>query len=43
MEVSSQHQALAALSQGKEQAEPFDKWLGGPQSRCGCSGEEKFI
>jgi hypothetical protein len=41
MEVSGQLHAMAALSPGKEPLNLLDRRLGGPQSRCGCGGEEK--
>jgi hypothetical protein len=41
MEVSGQLHAPPALSQGKSNWYPLDRWLGGPQSRSGRGGEEK--
>jgi hypothetical protein len=42
MYVSGQLHAPAALPQGKISWYPLDRRLGGPQSRSGCSGEEKI-
>jgi len=42
MEVSGQLHAPAALPQGKCPRYPFDRRLGGLQSRSGRGGEEKF-
>jgi hypothetical protein len=42
MEVSGQLHAPAALPPGKNPWYPFDRRLGGPQSRSGRGGEEKI-
>jgi hypothetical protein len=41
MEVSGQVHTLATLPLGKEPQDPLNRRLGGAQSQCGCSGEEK--
>jgi hypothetical protein len=41
MEMSGQLHVLAALPPGKDPQYPLDRRLGGPQSRSGCSSEEK--
>jgi hypothetical protein len=43
MEVNDQLHAVAALTQGKELRYPFDRRLGGPQSRSGRGGEDRII
>jgi hypothetical protein len=39
----TQLHALAALPSGKKSQYSFSRWLGGPQSRSGCFGEEKNL
>jgi hypothetical protein len=41
MEVSGQLHAPSALTLEKELTYPLDRWLGEPQSRSGCGGEEE--
>jgi hypothetical protein len=43
VEVSSQLYDPAVLPPGKERRYPFDRRMGGPQSRSGRGGEEKSI
>jgi len=42
MEVSGQLHARLLYPQGRIPHYPFDRRLGGPQSRFGCRGEKKF-
>jgi hypothetical protein len=41
--VSGQLHAPAVLPPAKLSSVPFDMRLGGPQSRCGCYGEEENL
>jgi len=41
LDVGGQLHSLAALSPGKSPWYPLNRRLGGPQSQCGCDGEER--